>query len=90
VLAQRQFERDLEEEMQFHLALKQEANREAGMNGEDAARAAPRDFGNATSLWEASRDAWDGLGSKRFGATFAMACGCSSAAAGTRPLPSLL
>jgi predicted permease len=58
VLTQRQFERDLEEEMRFHLDMKQQANHEAGMTGEDAGRAARREFGNAASLCEASREAW--------------------------------
>ena len=46
----RQFDRDLEEEMGFHLDMK------AADQGPDRAR---RSFGNMTLLREASRQAWD-------------------------------
>ena len=45
----RQFDRDLEDEMRFHLEMK---SRESGMN------AARRQFGNATVLQEDCREAW--------------------------------
>jgi putative ABC transport system permease protein len=53
-----QFDRDLEDEMQFHLEMKSERNREAGIPVEEARHAARRQFGNATLLREQSRDAW--------------------------------
>src|ERR1035441_9438444 len=52
------FDRDLEEEMQSHLEMQAEENRENGMSGEEARRAARRQFGNATAIEEASREAW--------------------------------
>src|ERR1039458_3334395 len=52
------FDRDLEEEMQSHLEMQAEENRENGMSGEEARRAARRQFGNAAALGEASREAW--------------------------------
>jgi predicted permease len=53
-----QFERDLEEEMRFHIDRKGQDNHEAGMTDEEARHAARRQFGNTTSLREASREAW--------------------------------
>ena len=52
------FDRDLEEEMQSHLEMQAEENRENGMPGEEARRAARRQFGNAMALKETSREAW--------------------------------
>lgn len=53
-----QFDRDLEEEMQFHLEMKSEENRQAGMEPLEARYAAERQFGNQTLLQEVSRDMW--------------------------------
>src|SRR6266545_4515246 len=53
-----QFDRELEEEMQFHLEMKAEENVAAGVSPEEARYAAQRQFGNQTLLWEASRDMW--------------------------------
>src|SRR3990172_1189452 len=52
------FDRDLEEEMRFHLEMKAQQNREAGMDAEEARYAAQRRFGNATRLQEKSREMW--------------------------------
>lgn len=52
------FDRELEEEMQFHLELKAEENRENGMAGKDADYAARRQFGNSALLKENSREMW--------------------------------
>ena len=52
------FDRDLEEEMRSHLEMQAEENRDNGMAGEEARRAALRQFGNATALRETSREAW--------------------------------
>jgi predicted permease len=54
----RQFDRDLEEELQFHLAMREEKNRLAGLAGSDARDSARRTFGNATSLKERCREMW--------------------------------
>lgn len=52
------FDRELEEEMRFHLELKAEANLSAGMSPEEAKYAARRQFGNRTMLTELSRETW--------------------------------
>ena len=52
------FDRELEEEMRFHLKMKAEENAEAGMEPEEARYAAQRQFGNQTFLGEVSRDMW--------------------------------
>ncbi len=52
------FHSDLEEEMQSHLEMQAEENRENGMDADEARYAARRRFGNATLLRERSRDMW--------------------------------
>jgi putative ABC transport system permease protein len=52
------FDRELEEEMRFHLEMKAEENLAAGASPEEARYAARRQFGNQTLLQEASRDMW--------------------------------
>ena len=51
-----QFDRELEEEMKFHLEMKAKENAEAGMEPLEARYAAQRQFGNQTLLREVSRD----------------------------------
>src|SRR5215468_10674434 len=53
-----QFDRELEEEMRFHLEMKAEENLAAGTSPEEARYAAQRQFGNQTLLREVSRDMW--------------------------------
>jgi putative ABC transport system permease protein len=52
------FDRELEEEMRFHLEMKAEENLAAGTSPDEARYAAHRQFGNQTLLWEVSRDMW--------------------------------
>jgi predicted permease len=52
------FDRDLEEEMRFHLEMKMEENLAGGVSPEEAGYAARRQFGNQTLLREVSRDMW--------------------------------
>src|SRR5499426_2245890 len=52
------FDRELEEEMRFHLEMKAQENAEAGMGPMEAQYAAQRQFGNQTLLQELSRDMW--------------------------------
>jgi predicted permease len=54
----RQFDADLEEEMQLHLELRQQEHLESGMNADSARAAARRRFGNVTALREKSHMAW--------------------------------
>jgi predicted permease len=51
-------DRELEEELRFHLEMKMEENRAGGMTEEEARSAARRQFGNQTLLQEASREMW--------------------------------
>jgi predicted permease len=53
-----QLDRDLTEEVSFHLAMREEKNRRSGIAPEEARYAARRQFGNATSLQERSREMW--------------------------------
>src|SRR5262249_12730659 len=52
------FDRELEEEMRFHLEMKAEENLTEGTSPEEARYAARRQFGNQTLLLEVSRDMW--------------------------------
>src|SRR5262245_33279619 len=52
------FDRELEEEIRFHLEMKAEENLAAGKSPEEARYAARRQFGNQTLLREVSRDMW--------------------------------
>jgi predicted permease len=52
------FDRELEEEMRFHLEMKAGENLAAGMSSEEARYASQRQFGNRTLLQEASREMW--------------------------------
>jgi hypothetical protein len=52
------FARDLEEEMQFHLEMQAEENKESGMPINEAHYAARRQFGNTLQLKEESREIW--------------------------------
>ena len=54
----RQFDADLEEEMQLHLELRQQEHLESGMTTDSARAAARRRFGNVTALREKSHVAW--------------------------------
>jgi predicted permease len=54
----KRLERDLEEELQFHLAKRAEKNRALGLGAEDARVAARRRFGNVTMIKEDCRENW--------------------------------
>jgi predicted permease len=54
----RRLERDLEEELQFHLAKRAEKNRALGLPADDAQAAARRRFGNVTLVKEDCRETW--------------------------------
>ena len=53
-----QFNRDLRDEMDLHLELRQQEQVDRSLSAEDARSAARRRFGNATLLREVSGDAW--------------------------------
>jgi putative ABC transport system permease protein len=54
----RRLERDLEEELEFHLAKRAEKNRALGLGADDARVAARRRFGNVTLVKEDCREMW--------------------------------
>jgi predicted permease len=54
----KRLERDLEEELEFHLAMRAEKNRALGIGAKDAQAAAHRRFGNVTLVKEACRETW--------------------------------
>jgi len=58
VLRSRRFNRDLEEEMRLHVAMRAAKLRDKGMSAEEAATAARRRFGNTLLMKEVSRDMW--------------------------------
>jgi putative ABC transport system permease protein len=58
LLRRGRYEREMEEEMLFHLEMQIEQNLAAGIPAEEAHYAARRQFGNQTWLKEASRDMW--------------------------------
>jgi predicted permease len=55
----RSMERDLEEEMQAHRAMKEERLQREGMSAEEARATAARSFGNMTLALEDSRSIWN-------------------------------
>src|SRR5262244_4607603 len=52
------YEREMEEEMRFHLEMQIEQNLASGMATDEARLAARRQFGNQTWLKEVSREMW--------------------------------
>ena len=53
-----QLDRDLEDEVVFHLAMREEKNRLNGIPPEESRYAARRNFGNTTALTERTREIW--------------------------------
>ena len=58
LLRRGRYEREMEEEMRFHLEMQIEQNLASGMAAEEAHYAARRQFGNQTWLKEVSREMW--------------------------------
>jgi hypothetical protein len=58
LLRREQFDRDLNDELTFHLAMREEKIRAQGLANDEAHYAARRQFGNATQLKEQTRDMW--------------------------------
>jgi predicted permease len=54
----RQLDRDLRDEVAFHLAMREEKNRAAGAAPDEARYAARRQFGNTTQMKERTREDW--------------------------------
>jgi len=53
-----QLDRDLDDEVAFHVAMREEKNRAAGSAVDEARYAARRQFGNATQMKERTREMW--------------------------------
>jgi macrolide transport system ATP-binding/permease protein len=58
IFRRKTLDRDLEEEVAFHLAMREEKIRRDGIAPEEARYVAHRQFGNTTSLKEKSREMW--------------------------------
>jgi putative ABC transport system permease protein len=58
LLLRRRFDRDLEAELEFHLAMRQQKAAASGLAHADARAAARRRFGNVTRLKEVCREMW--------------------------------
>jgi putative ABC transport system permease protein len=58
LLRRRQLDRDLDDELQFHLAMRRQKLAEGGMPAGEAHHAAQREFGNVTEAKEMNREMW--------------------------------
>lgn len=58
IFKRRQLDRDLEDELRFHLAMREERLKARGLNPEEAQYASRRRFGNQFSLKETCREMW--------------------------------
>jgi predicted permease len=58
LVASKKLDRDLDDEGAFHLAMREDKNRAAGMESTEARFAARRQFGNTTLLKERTRQMW--------------------------------
>ncbi len=58
LVKRRKLDRDLEEELRFHLAMREEKNRAAGVAEDEVHAAARRRFGNVTLMKEVCREMW--------------------------------
>ena len=54
----RKLDREINDEVQFHLAMREQKLREQGVAADEASYAARRQFGNVTGLTETSRELW--------------------------------
>jgi predicted permease len=58
LIRRRQLEQDIEDEMSFHLAMREEKKRQAGLPADEARISARRQFGNVGVLKDRTRDVW--------------------------------
>jgi len=58
LLRRKQLDKDLDDELAFHLAMREEKHRAKGIAAEEAKYAARRQFGNTTRLREICRETW--------------------------------
>jgi hypothetical protein len=72
LIHRRAFDRDLDDEIDFHLAMRERKQQRLGLTADDARHATRRRFGNTTLLKEDAREMRTSLGLKRSGRMFAM------------------
>jgi predicted permease len=58
IFRREQLDRDLDDELVFHLAMREQKNRAGGISADEARYAARRQFGNYTQTKERSREMW--------------------------------
>jgi predicted permease len=58
LLRRDQLDRDLNDEVAFHLAMREDKNRATGLAADEARHAARRQFGSATQMKDRSREMW--------------------------------
>ncbi len=58
LVRRRRLERDLDDEIAFHLSMREAEHRRSGLTPREATITARRQFGNPTNLKEETRDAW--------------------------------
>jgi putative ABC transport system permease protein len=58
IFRRKTLDRDLTDEVAFHLAMREEENRRAGIAPDEARYAARRKFGNTTAIREGNREIW--------------------------------
>jgi putative ABC transport system permease protein len=58
LLRRRQLDRDLDDELEFHLAMREQKLAESGLSTEEARYSARRQFGNAAEAKEVNREMW--------------------------------
>ena len=58
MLRHRQLDQDLDDEMAFHLAMREQANRDAGLAADDARISARKQFGSQARVKESLRELW--------------------------------
>lgn len=58
LVRRRRLDRDLNEELAFHLAMRAADHVQTGAGEQDAQRAARKQFGNVTTIKEQTRDMW--------------------------------
>lgn len=58
MVMKRQLDRDLDDELAFHLAMKEDKNRNSGLNENDSRSGSRRQFGNVARMKETCRELW--------------------------------
>jgi hypothetical protein len=74
LLKRRSFDHDLDDELAFHLAMREEKHASAGVLGSETPFLTRRQFGNAARIKEACREMRPSLPLNLFGKTYATVC----------------